>query len=279
MNTDCKPDRKTKTCKIQYNKKPSYYVGIGASAGGLEALQLFFENMQPENGMAFIVVQHLSPDYKSLMVELLSKYTKMEVLRVEDGVTLEPDKVYLIPPRKNMVIKGGNLYLSEQPERHRLNLPIDLLFRSLAEDQEDHAIGIILSGTGSDGTRGIRTIKEEGGIVMVQDEESAKFDGMPRSAIATGLADFILPPAKMPGEILNFISHPCIAEKKDLLILLLKKKIIFLKFLISLTKKPMWIFHIINPLQWCAELRGAWALPRFTALKNIWDIFTGIQKK
>ncbi|MGD8251493.1 MAG: chemotaxis protein CheB, partial [Desulfobacterales bacterium] len=194
---------------------PSYYVGVGASAGGLEALQLFFDYMRPDSGMAFIVVQHLSPDYKSLMVELLSKHTKMEVLRVENEMRIRPDCVYLIPPNKNMVIHGGKLFLSEQPNRQGLNLPIDVFFNSLAEDQGERAIGVILSGTGSDGTRGIRAVKGEGGVVIVQDEISAKFDGMPKSAIATGLADFILPPDQMPVELLKFIHHPFISGVKE----------------------------------------------------------------
>lgn len=195
--------------------RPSYYVGIGASAGGLEALQLFFDHMRTDSGMAFVVVQHLSPDYKSLMVELLSKHTRMQVLRVEDGLPIQADCVYLIPPNKNMVIHGGTLFLSDQPHRHGLNLPIDVFLRSLAEDQSEKAIGVILSGTGSDGTRGVRAIKEAGGVIMVQDELSAKFDGMPKSAIATGLADFVLSPEKMPVELLNFIHHPFISGSAE----------------------------------------------------------------
>ncbi len=196
-------------------QRPSYYVGIGASAGGLEALQVFFDHMRPDSGMAFVVVQHLSPDYKSLMVELLSKHTRMKVLRVEDGMPIAANCVYLIPPNKNMVIHGGTLFLSDQPLRHGLNLPIDVFLRALAEDQGEKAIGVILSGTGSDGTRGVRALKEEGGVVMVQDELSAKFDGMPKSAIATGLADFVLPPEKMPIELMSFINHPIISGAKD----------------------------------------------------------------
>ncbi|MBF0102150.1 MAG: PAS domain-containing protein [Desulfobacterales bacterium] len=194
---------------------PKYIVGIGASAGGLEALQQFIINMPPNTGLAFVIVQHLSPDYKSLMVELLSKHTQMQVLRVENGVKIQANCVYLIPPKKNMVVNNGKIYLSEQPQRHALNLPIDIFFKSLAEDQGERAIGIILSGTGSDGTRGIRSIKGEGGTVMVQDEISAQFDGMPKSAIATGLADFILSPANMPEQLLKFISHPYVSKKEE----------------------------------------------------------------
>ncbi|MFH1118755.1 MAG: chemotaxis protein CheB [Bacteroidota bacterium] len=185
-------------------------VGIGASAGGLEALEVFFRNMPVKSGMAFIVVQHLSPDYKSLMGELLSRYTTMEIFRAEDGIVVEPDSVYLIPPRKNMTIFHGKLFLTEQDTNRGLNLPIDIFLRSLAQDKGKDSIGIILSGTGSDGTLGIRAIKEAGGMVMVQDDQSAKFDGMPRSSIATGLVDYILPPDKMPEELIKFVKHPYI---------------------------------------------------------------------
>jgi two-component system CheB/CheR fusion protein len=190
----------------------SHYVGIGASAGGLEAIELFFKSMPANSTMAFVVVQHLSPDYKSLMVELLSKKTSMPVHRAEDGMLVQPDNVYLIPPKKNLTIFHGKLLLSEQDHTRGINLPIDVFLRSLAEDQAEKAVAIILSGTGSDGMRGVRTVKECGGIVMVQDEESAKFDGMPRSAISTGLADFILPPDKMPAQLLAFAKHPYVTN-------------------------------------------------------------------
>ncbi|WP_051261451.1 chemotaxis protein CheB [Desulfovibrio inopinatus] len=189
-------------------ERPKYYVGLGASAGGLEALQAFFSNMPPNTGMAFVVVQHLSPDFKSLMVELLSKHTEMPVVRTTDRVTIKPNTIYLIPPKKNMEVYGGNLYLSEQPDRHSLNLPIDVFFNSLADDRGEKAIAVVLSGTGSDGTRGVRAIKEAGGMVFVQESDSAKFDGMPKSALATGVADVVLPPEKMPQALITFASHP-----------------------------------------------------------------------
>ncbi|MFH1135234.1 MAG: chemotaxis protein CheB [Pseudomonadota bacterium] len=194
------------------HKQPTHYVGIGASAGGLEAIETFFSHMPAVSGFAFVVVQHLSPDYKSLMVELLSKKTEMPVLRAEDGMEVERDKVYLIPPKKNLTIFHGKLLLNEQDSARGLNLPIDIFLRSLAEDQGEKAVGVILSGTGSDGTRGTRSIKENGGMIMVQDEESAKFDGMPRAAISTGLADFILPPEEMPVQLLAFAKHPYTAK-------------------------------------------------------------------
>ena len=198
-------------------KGPSHYVGIGASAGGLEAIEAFFKNMPEDSGMCFIVVQHLSPDYKSLMVELLSKRTRMRVNRAEEGVVAVADEVYLIPPKKNLRIFHGKLLLDDQDFSRGINLPIDVFLRSLAEDQGEKAVGIILSGTGSDGMRGIRSVKESGGMVMVQDEESAKFDGMPRSAISTGLADFILPPDGMPEQLLAYAKHPYVtkAERSD----------------------------------------------------------------
>ena len=189
-----------------------HYVGIGASAGGLEAIELFFTHMPPDSGMAFIVVQHLSPDYKSLMVELLSKKTSIPVRRAEDGMEVLPNHVYLIPPKKNLTIFHGKLLLSEQDHSRGVNLPIDVFLRSLAEDQAERAVAIILSGTGSDGMRGVRAVKENGGMVMVQSEESAKFDGMPRSAISTGLADFVLPPDQMPKQLQAFIKHPYVAK-------------------------------------------------------------------
>lgn len=199
---------------------PTHYVGVGASAGGLEAIETLFSSIPPDSGMAFIVVQHLSPDYKSLMVELLSKKTAMPVHRAENGMQVMPNNVYLIPPKKDLTIFHGKLMLSDQERTRGINLPIDIFLRSLADDQADKAVAIILSGTGSDGMRGVRTVKERGGIVMVQDEESAKFDGMPRAAISTGLADFILSPDKMPGQLLAFANHPYVTntERSETLI-------------------------------------------------------------
>lgn len=186
-----------------------YYVGIGASAGGLEALEAFFKAVPEDSGLVYIVIQHLSPDYKSLMNELLARHTTMEILVAQNDMMTEPNKVYLIPPRHNLTILGGRLYLKPHVyEKHQLILPIDVFFRSLAKDKEKQAIAVVLSGTGSDGALGIRDIKEMGGMIMVQDEESAKFDGMPRSSMATGLVDYVLPPQNMPSEILKFIKFP-----------------------------------------------------------------------
>ncbi len=188
--------------------KPATVVGIGASAGGLESIEAFFKAMPVDSGMSFVVVQHLSPDYKSLMVELLSRKTEIPVHRAEDGMVVKPNHIYLIPPKKNLTIFHGKLLLEDQKQREGINLPVDIFLRSLAEDQGEHAVGVILSGTGSDGTRGVRAIKEWGGLVMVQDEASAKFDGMPRAAASTGVADFVLPPDEMPSQLVACLRHP-----------------------------------------------------------------------
>lgn len=191
------------------SKNPNYYVGIGASAGGLEAIEQFFKAMPIDSGAAFIIIQHLSSDYTSLMPELLSKRTEMQVYRAEDGMEVEANKVYLIVPSKNLTIERGKLKLHTQEALSgRPNLPIDIFFRSLAIDQGEKAIAVELSGTGSDGARGVRAIKEADGMVMVQDAESARFDGMPRSVMALGLADFILPPDEMAKQLVAFIRHP-----------------------------------------------------------------------
>ena len=187
-----------------------YIVGVGASAGGLEALQEFFKAVPLNTGIGFVVIQHLSPDYKSLMDELLARHTKLRIEKARDGMVVEPDTIYLIPPRNNLSIFHGKLLLEDQGKRSGIILPIDIFFRSLAKDVGKKAIGVILSGTGSDGTLGTRAIKEAGGMVMAQDEHSAKFDGMPRSSISTGLVDFILPPREMPEALMNYLKHPFI---------------------------------------------------------------------
>lgn len=198
------------------NSQTPVVVGIGASAGGLEALQDFFKHMPGKTGLAFVVVQHLSPDYRSLMDELLARETDIPIRVAENEMEVEPDHIYLLPPRKNITITGNRLYLNEQEKGKRVNLPVDIFLRSLALDKGKNAIAVILSGTGSDGTLGTRAVKEAGGMVMVQDEASAKFDGMPRSSISTGLVDYILPPERMPEELVLFCKHPFVRQKKNL---------------------------------------------------------------
>lgn len=194
--------------------KASFIVGLGASAGGLEALQQFFQQMPANSGLSFVVIQHLSPDYKSLMADILGKYTEMDVRQAENEMAVEPNTVYLIPPKKNLTLKNGKLMLTEYIHG-TLNHPIDVFFASLAEEKGGKAIAVVLSGTGSDGTSGIKTVKEHGGLVIVQSPGTAKFDGMPRSVINTGLADFILSPDEIVDEILNFSNYPDLIRFED----------------------------------------------------------------
>jgi two-component system CheB/CheR fusion protein len=184
-------------------------VGIGASAGGLAAIEAFFSGMpgDADPGMAFVLVQHLDPDHKSMLTELIQRSTRMRVFEVVDGMQVRANCVYIIPPNRDMAFLHGTLQLLEPaaPRGHRL--PIDFLFRSLALDQHEHAICIVLSGTGSDGTLGVRAIKAEGGMVMVQNPASSEFDGMPQSALATGLVDYNLPPAEMAAQLIAYVTH------------------------------------------------------------------------
>ena len=182
-------------------------IGIGASAGGLEAFEAFFIAMPADAGLAFILVPHLDPTHISIMPELIQKRTRMQVLQIKDGMRLEPNTVYVVPPNQDLALLNSTLQLMELRRPRGANLPIDRFLRSLARDQGPNAVAIILSGTGSDGTLGVKAIKGEAGMVMVQDEQSAKYDGMPRNAIATGVADYILPPAEMPGQLIKYLRH------------------------------------------------------------------------
>jgi two-component system, chemotaxis family, CheB/CheR fusion protein len=184
-------------------------VGIGASAGGLAAFEAFFSTLPPDRdpGMAFVFVQHLARDHKSILSELVRRYTKMEVFEVEHGMVVKPNCAYIIPPNRDMALVNGALQLLEPTLARGLRLPIDFFFRSLAQDRHDRAICIVLSGTGSDGALGVRAVKGEGGMVMAQTPESTEYDGMPRSAIATGTVDFVLSPQEMPAKLLAYVAH------------------------------------------------------------------------
>ncbi|MBU1107661.1 MAG: PAS domain-containing protein [Candidatus Riflebacteria bacterium] len=184
-------------------------VGIGASAGGLAAFEAFFSGMPADTdpGMAFILVQHLAPDHKSILTELIRRYTRMEVFEVEDGMTVHPNCTYIIPPNNDMAFFKGTLQLLPPSSPRGQRLPIDFFFRSLAQDQHERAIGIVLSGTGSDGTLGLRAIKSEGGMIMAQSPSSAEFNGMPDNALATGLVDYELIPAKMPAQLIAYANN------------------------------------------------------------------------
>jgi two-component system, chemotaxis family, CheB/CheR fusion protein len=210
-----KATKSKKSAKVKITKTTSFpIVGLGASAGGLEALELFFSHMPSNSSMAFVIIQHLSPKHKSIMASLLSKSTKMPVNEIKNGTRVEPNHVYLNPPDKNVVIQNGKLQLMMPIKSDGLNLPIDCFFRSMASDLNEKAVCVILSGTATDGTLGLKAIKGNGGIAMVQDPDSAKYDGMPRSAIATGIVDFILPVEKLPGELVKYIKAPYITATK-----------------------------------------------------------------
>ena len=184
-------------------------IGMGASAGGLGAFETIFSHMPPDSdtGIAFVIVQHLDPDHKSILSELVRRYTKMRVYDVSDGMQVEPNCAYIIRPNKDLALIQGKLHLMEPSVRRGLRLPIDFFFRSLAQDRGEQSIGIILSGNGTDGTLGLRAIKEAGGMAVVQEPKSADFDGMPRSAIASGLADYVLRPEEMPAELIAYVKR------------------------------------------------------------------------
>jgi len=195
---------------------PFPIVGIGASAGGLEALEQFLRQVPQWSGMAFVIVQHLDPTHKGIMPELLQRTTEMEVFQVKDRMRVKPNCVYVIPPNKDMSILHGVLHLFEPTAPRGLRLPIDFFLRSLAEDRRELSIGVILSGMGSDGTMGLRAIKEKAGVALVQEPASAKFDSMPRSAIDAGLADLVATTEDLPGKIIDYLRHARIIAKTDL---------------------------------------------------------------
>ncbi len=178
-----------------------FIVGIGASAGGLQALQDFFSKMPKKNPAAFVVIQHLSPDFESMMDELLAKYTGMSIVKVTKPTKVHPNHVYLMSPKQNLELVDGSLQPKKPNAKDKPNLPIDLFFNSLGREWGTNSVGIVLTGTGTDGSRGIKTIKEQGGIVMVQDPDTAKFDGMPNAAVLTGLADYVLELPEMAQEV------------------------------------------------------------------------------
>ncbi|MEM6829485.1 MAG: chemotaxis protein CheB, partial [Bacteroidota bacterium] len=176
------------------SKEITRLIGIGASAGGLEAIHLLFDKVPTGTEAAYVIIQHLSPDHKSLMPELLSKHTDMKIFTAEDKQALQPNCIYLNQSRKNLHVKGDKLYLLDKGPKQNINLPIDIFFHTLGEEWKEKSIGVILSGTGSDGSRGIKSIKESGGLIIVQSPGSAQFNGMPNATIATGLADFVMDP-------------------------------------------------------------------------------------
>ncbi|MCE5278517.1 MAG: chemotaxis protein CheB [Planctomycetaceae bacterium] len=183
-------------------------IAIGGSAGALTSFETFFEAMPADSGAAFVVIQHLSPTHESLLPELLAKYTRMRVVEAHDNMSVEPNCLYVIPPTHHVGIRNGVLFLTQPILDHGVHTPIDFFFRCLAEDREERAICILFSGAGMDGTLGARAIRAGGGLVVAQDPATSQFEGMPRSAIAAGLADHVLAPEQMPQAILQYLQHP-----------------------------------------------------------------------
>ena len=193
--------------------EPFPIVGVGASAGGLESFEQFFAHVAPGSGMAFVLVQHLDPDHPSLLTEILQRATAIPVTEAQDQVAVMPNNVYIIPPNRDMVIFHGTLQLSVPEKPRGQRMPIDAFLRSLAEDQGEKAIGIILSGTGTDGTLGLRAILGAGGVSLVQEPASAKYDGMPASAIGAGYATHVMTPDKMPEALQAMVRHMTVAPQ------------------------------------------------------------------
>ena len=196
---------------MSVNIQPHCVVGIGASAGGLEALQQFLTFLPSNTGMAFVIIQHLAPNHKSMLVDILGKYNSMPITEIEDGMLVERNHIYMIPPKYNVEIHNNVLNLKEQNSQE-ISHPIDIFFRSLANAYENRSVAVILSGTGSDGTNGIRAIKEQNGMIIVQSPESAKFDGMPRNAISTGFVDLMLKPDSIARELAHIAKSVVDAE-------------------------------------------------------------------
>ena len=192
-------------------KKSFPIVGIGASAGGLEALETFFDHLPPAPGMALVVIQHLSPKHKSIMGQILQRHTSLPVQEVADGLEVAPDTVYFNSPGREVAIFNGKLHLVEPRTDQVVRLPIDYFFRSLAEDLGERAICIVLSGTGSDGTLGVQAVKGAGGLTLAQEERQAQYPFMPRSAILTGMVDHVLPAEEMAAELVRYVQHPYLA--------------------------------------------------------------------
>jgi two-component system CheB/CheR fusion protein len=204
------PDQSNSNTQLNESEIPTHYIGVGASVVGLKTLQTLIQNLPTDTGACFVVVQHFSPDLKSILIELLSKHTTMDIQNANDDVFAKPNTIYLLPQNETMIVSQGKLLLSDKIPYSELNFPIDVFFKSLAEDQQHRAIGIILSGTGSDGSRGLKELKEVGAFVIAQDPDSAKFDGMSNSAIQTGIVDLILRSEDMGAQLAKYIRHPLV---------------------------------------------------------------------
>lgn len=201
------PQKKTEIQNLTKSKNLFPVVGVGASSGGLAAFKEFIQAIPGDSGMAYVLVQHLDPNHESLLTELLKSSTDLPVLQVSDDIFVEANHIYIIPSNKMLMSNDGKLELSPRPqsEDKPINLPINLFFESLAEVHQSYAVGVILTGNGSDGTAGLRAIKENGGITFAQSEKTAEYASMPLSAIEEGVADYQLPPREMPKKIIEVV--------------------------------------------------------------------------
>jgi two-component system CheB/CheR fusion protein len=189
-------------------------VGLGVSAGGVEALEQFFAHMPRDCGLAFVLVSHLNPDHECLLTELLRRFTPMAVEEAGDGMRVTANRVYVIPPNRYLALHRGMLRLSEPRDRRGPSMPIDGFFRSLAADRGEYAACVILSGNGADGALGLQSVHSAGGLALVQDPAEARFDGMPRSAISTGLADLVAPASRMPAHLLAYAQQAAAGKRR-----------------------------------------------------------------
>ncbi|MGV3508272.1 MAG: CheR family methyltransferase, partial [Sphingobacteriaceae bacterium] len=208
-----KPVKRDSDSVVKKPKVNSFpIVAMGGSAGAFQAFEKFFLHMPTNSGMAFIIIMHLDPNHKGKVHELIQNFTTMPVVEAEDGLLVEPDKVFVIPPNKDMGIHSQKLLLLPPSKPNGYRLPIDYFFQSLAEDQWSKAVGVIFSGMGSDGETGLRMIKEKLGLVMVQDPETAQYNSMPKAAIHTNMVDFVVSPEEMPIKLIQFLNHPILSE-------------------------------------------------------------------
>ena len=210
------PKEKIQGIFTSINKNKDFYIAcIGTSAGGIKAIEEFFSNCPDNIGIAYIIISHLDPKHISILPEIIQRSTTMPVVQIEDGIKVEPNCIYVIPPNNKLDIFHGALYLTELKNIQHHNLAINYFLKSLAQDQLDKAICIILSGMGTDGTLGLKAVKAEYGLCFVQNPETAQFNGMPCSAVSTNLADFILSPAKMPEALVNYVNKPLPEKAKQ----------------------------------------------------------------